>query len=177
MGLNGMKEIIQQKIGGKAMKKINSRRLIYVVISAIWLLFSAAKCSMESRTYPIWVYNNTNHYIDVLLSHGGPLYPDTLLPESNYDKLNPVKPGLGRQYANTLTYREFIQSYNSDTIIIFIFHTDTLSKYTWEEIREYYKILKRYDVSYQEMEKLNGRIYYPPTEAMRDMKMYPPYGQ
>ncbi|MCL2417576.1 MAG: hypothetical protein FWD02_06585 [Bacteroidales bacterium] len=53
----------------------------------------------------------------------------------------------------------------------------TLKKYTWEEIREGYKILKRYDISWQEMEELNGMIFYPPTEAMRHIRQYPPFGQ
>ena len=158
------------------MEKRKKQTLIYTVLSITWLIFVSSKCSMEPETYPISVYNYTDHYINVLLSLGEPLYPDTLLPDRNYDLNVPVKPNLGRHYSQTLPYKKFVKQYNSDTIIIFIFHTDTLSKYTWDEIRGGRKILKRYDVSWQELEKLNGRIAYPPTEAMKDMKMYPPYG-
>ena len=158
------------------MKRIKNRRLfIYAVIGIIWTTFIAATCNMDP-TYPIRVYNTTDHYVDVLMSHGDPLYPDTLLPNRRYDMLYPVQSGSVRDYGLSIAYKKFIQSYGSDTIIIFIFHTDTLSKYTWEEIRDGYKILKRYDVSWQEMERLKGRLYYPPTEDMKNMKMYPPYG-
>ena len=45
----------------------------------------------------------------------------------------------------------------------------------WETVREDYIILQRYDLSIAELEKLNWTIYYPPTEAMKDFYMYPPY--
>jgi len=131
---------------------------------------------MEPPSYTISVYNKTDHYIDVLISFGDPIYPDTLLPNRFYNRLNSVKPDGIRCYDPTQNYKEEIQSYGSDTMIIFIFHTDTLAKYTWDEVRVGYNILKRYDVSWQEMEELKGNIYYPPTKKMKDMKMYPPYG-
>ena len=153
------------------MKKI----IKYMIISVFCVLFCSGQCSMEPTSYSISVHNNSDHYIDVLISYGDPIYPDTLLPNRFYNRLNPVKPGLARRDHPTLNYKEEIQSYGSDTIIIFIFHTDTLAKYTWDEVRAGYKILKRYDVSWQEMEALKGEISYPPTEAMKSMKMYPPY--
>ena len=132
---------------------------------------------MEPRNYPISVYNYTDHDINVLLSYGNPLYPDTLLPDRYYFlDMRAVKPSSIIHYSNDLTYKKFAQQYNSDTIIIFIFHSDTLSKYTWDEVREGYKILKRYDVCWQEMEALKGKICYPPTEAEQGIRQYPPYG-
>lgn len=155
------------------MKKIR----IYIAVGTVCLLFSSAKCFTEVEEYKIAVYNEANHNIDVLLSYGDPIYPDTLLPNRNYDKLMSVKPGSARYYGNTLTYKKFIQQYNSDTIILFIFYTDTLSKYSWDEVREGYKILKRYDISWQEMEALKGDIHYPPTDAEKGIRQYPPFGK
>ena len=64
-----------------------------------------------------------------------------------------------------------------DTACLFIIAQDTLEKYPWEKIRTSYKILQRYDldVSKAGMKKLNFEVSYPPTEAMKDVKMYPPY--
>ena len=160
-----------KQTGDKVMKKIN----IYIAFCVIFWLFYAAECSMEPNSYTIRVYNNSYHQIEVLLSLGNPVYPDTLLPDRFYDKLNSTKPGSARHFDNTLTYKNFIHSYGSDTIIIFIFHTDTLLKYSWDEVKEGYKILKRYDISWQEMEELEGRIHYPPTEAEKDIRQYPAY--
>ena len=64
-----------------------------------------------------------------------------------------------------------------DTLHYFIIDLDTLNTYSWEEIKEGYKILQRYDLGGRDIESLNYTIPYPPTEAMRDMKMYPPYGE
>ena len=44
-----------------------------------------------------------------------------------------------------------------------------------DSIRYHYVILKRYDLSKKDLQKLNWNIAYPPIEAMKDIKMYPPY--
>ena len=55
-------------------------------------------------------------------------------------------------------------------------------KYDWKDVRENYRILKRYDLSIKDLTILeNSRgipvIVYPPSEIMKGMKMYPPYEQ
>ena len=72
-------------------------------------------------------------------------------------------------------WEEEIESLPKDTLSIFIFSTDTLNKYSWEEVRRDYKILRRYDLSIQDLELLDYKVYYPPTPAMSRMKMYPKY--
>jgi len=63
----------------------------------------------------------------------------------------------------------------TDTMSIFFFDPDTLAKYDWSIIREEYKILVRYDLSHDNLRELKWCVCYPPTEAMQNMKMYPPY--
>ena len=63
----------------------------------------------------------------------------------------------------------------SDTLSVFVFHIDTLLSHSWKEIRNGYKILVRYDLSAEDLESLKGKIYYPPTTAMRNIHMFPPY--
>ncbi|SQA93841.1 hypothetical protein [Capnocytophaga ochracea] len=74
-------------------------------------------------------------------------------------------------------WRDIFKELPKDTLSIFIFNTDTLNKYSWEEVRRDYKILKRYDLSIQDLELLDYKVYYPPTPAMSQMKMYPKYGR
>lgn len=62
-----------------------------------------------------------------------------------------------------------------DTLRVFIFSYDTLIKYDWEIIRREYRVLKRYDLTLENLKELNWSITYPPTEAMKDIKQYPPY--
>jgi len=158
------------------MKKI----IDYAIIGTISLIFCSSECKIGYHR--IAVYNKAEHYINILLSEGYPIFPDTLIPTLNYGSysyvpFSPIKPGLAGYFGKiSTTYKDFIQSCGSDTIIIFIFHTDTLAKYTWDEVREGYKILKRYDVSWQEMAALDGEIQYPPTEVEKRIRQYPPYG-
>ncbi len=61
----------------------------------------------------------------------------------------------------------------NDTLSIFIFHSDTVSSYPWQTIRTEYKILKRYDLSIADLERLNYKVSYPPDNRMENVKMYP----
>ena len=45
--------------------------------------------------------------------------------------------------------------------MFYVFSVDTLEKYSWEEIREGYKILKRYDLSMDDLDSLDWTITYP----------------
>ena len=46
-------------------------------------------------------------------------------------------------------WEEEIEFLPKDTLSIFIFSTDTLNKYSWEEVRRDYKILRRYDLRFK----------------------------
>jgi hypothetical protein len=58
-----------------------------------------------------------------------------------------------------------------DTLSIYFFSQDTLNKYSWEEIQRDYKILRRYDLSIEDIHKLHNEydipvITYPPTGTL-----------
>ena len=46
---------------------------------------------------------------------------------------------------------------------------------TWWKVEDYSDVLVRYDLKREDMERLHWRISYPPTEAMKDVHMFPPY--
>ncbi|GHT80090.1 hypothetical protein AGMMS50262_24170 [Bacteroidia bacterium] len=82
----------------------------------------------------------------------------------------------------TSPIENYFNNIPSDTLSIFYFHPDTLAKYDWEEVRQGYMVLRRYDLSIEDINLLYNKygvpeIPYPPSEVMRDMKMYPPYGK
>lgn len=62
-----------------------------------------------------------------------------------------------------------------DTLSMYFFAQDTLNKYSWEEIQAGYKVLQRYDISLQDLIRLDYTIAYPPDERMKHIKMYPPF--
>lgn len=101
---------------------------------------------------------------------GGTLYPDTAVAEVKCGV--PFNKGESRYYDYNYEYNKGY----TNVLSLFIFDADTFNTYSWEEIKNGYKILKRYDLSPQDIERLKYRISYPPTATMRDIKMYPPYG-
>jgi len=67
---------------------------------------------------------------------------------------------------------------NNDSVTIFLISVDTLAHYSWGEIRENYKIMRRFDInmSPKELSRLNAFcLCYPLTPNMKNIKMYPPY--
>ena len=63
-----------------------------------------------------------------------------------------------------------------DTLIIFVFNSDTLATYGWENVKDDYLISQRYDLSLNDLKRMNWHLSFPPTEEMRNIKMWPPYG-
>ena len=51
--------------------------------------------------------------------------------------------------------------YEEEVNWLFIFSSDTLTKYGFSEIRSGYRILKRYDLSRQDLERLSYLVQYP----------------
>ena len=69
----------------------------------------------------------------------------------------------------------FFNTNLNDMMHFFLFDADTFETYSWQELRDGNKILQRYDLKGKDIKRLNYTVPYPPTEAMRDIKMYPPY--
>ncbi|MDR1681323.1 MAG: hypothetical protein LBS12_06035, partial [Prevotellaceae bacterium] len=113
------------------------------------VLFS--KCELPNY-YEIDYVNNADYdvYIQVLTSKGKYIncYPDTTIffdkesMGSAIEAHSYVKVNIG-----TLPIENYFEQLPSDTLSVFYFHSDTLDKYTWEEIQRDYKILQRYDLS------------------------------
>jgi hypothetical protein len=118
-----------------------------------------------------WCINKSNEDIFIVrkIEQFGDICPDTLLPAEHpvYLLGDTIKKG------NVLQKSFGISKGICDTIRIFILSIDTVNKYQWEQIRQDYNILKRYDITLNELETTN--IYYPPNDNMKNIKMYPPY--
>ena len=114
------------------------------------------------------------------------IYPDTVDFYTPFPKidthLNKVFPNdksdiplfIGRDCWEVLIKDKELVS--SDTLMIYVFDGELIENISWDIISSEYKVLRRYDVSLEDLQRLNWTITYPPTEAMRDVKMFPPYG-
>ena len=58
---------------------------------------------------------------------------------------------------------------------IYILDVHIFDTNSWKTVVEDYLILQRYDLTPDDVKALNWSIPYPPTPAMKNMKMYPPY--
>lgn len=127
------------------------------------------------KEYVILLKNQSNHginsYENRLLTK--PIYPDTLIVETKF--VWDIIPGENFSFTSKKPWEKVFEGLPSDTLSIFIFHTDTIKNNTWNSIIDEYKVLKRYDLSIEDIQLLDYEIPYPPTELMKDMRMYPPY--
>jgi len=64
-----------------------------------------------------------------------------------------------------------------DTLYLFVFDAAVIENTSWDIVVRDQLFLKRYDLTLQDLQRLNWQVTYPPTEAMRDVKQYPPFGQ
>ena len=150
-------------------------RLIHFIICL--LLLSKTSC-MHSRGYEFHTKNNSDYHITKSSLYSRYNYPDTTII---------FKPtGIMKPHSYSITpisepLEDIVKNTRKDTMSFFFFHADTLNKYTLEELQRGYMVLRRYDLSSQDIITLKNQygvpeIHYPPDERMKDMKMWPPYG-
>jgi hypothetical protein len=85
----------------------------------------------------------------------------------------------GQANGDAIVHRGCIEnSFNiiADTRVCFIFDADVLENESTQTIVDNYLILQRYELSLDDIQQLEWVIPFPPTEKMKYMKMYPPYG-
>jgi hypothetical protein len=137
-----------------------------LILSLLLIVF--VNCRYDSTYFDL--YNNSGKPICYYMSlESGFFYPDTTLPKKDP---NPYK--FNKEWGFSRE-GDIFANFPTDTLSIFFFDPDTLTTYDWETIRDEYKILVRYDLSHNDLNRLDWKITYPPTETMKDMKMYPLY--
>ncbi len=117
-------------------------RLIILII----LLVSSCKTTDIEST--IQIRNNSNQSISTFIALPnavGFAYPDTMLP---VNEISMQSADFGGQnfYDLPRSLEEELNTMPTDTLSIYYFSTDTLNKYSWEEIRNNYMILRRDDI-------------------------------
>lgn len=73
------------------------------------------------------------------------------------------------------TLDKLYSSWNADTVSFFIFDKDVVDNTPWADVVQNYMVLQRYDFTKADLERIRCQIYYPPTEAMKDIRMWPRY--
>ena len=129
------------------------------------LVITMSNCGKKTGREIIGLQNNYHDTIYVLaaLPGMGHVYPDTVLP-TNRPGMRYVPPGKKWVISETGmggTWTSIFSNLPSDTLSIYLFDANTLSGYDWSQIRDGYIILKRYDLSLQDLKNRNFTITYP----------------
>lgn len=130
--------------------------LIPVIVIIIATSGACKKNPFAERVYSIKVQNNSPQLINFF---DGRIYPDTSLPaEKPY--YGACRPGNFAYIDSRIDWSEVFVRLPNDTLSIFIFDGATVNTYNWDIIRNQYKILRRYDLSLQDLKNSNFTIVY-----------------
>lgn len=147
------------------MKNFYLRKLLHVGL----LLIIISSCNFfeeigDDCEYSIYIINNSGHHIGSYFATGGEFgtyYPDSLPYTSKNVCYDTSVDSTLPDYVICMPLKRFFKQLPHDTLSVFIFHTDTLNKYSWEKIRDDYKVLKRYDLSQNDLRRMNFKIIFP----------------
>ena len=175
----------------------------YLIIQILLFCISCVPENDEDHHYYITFYNNTGKdlYVDKSSS-----YPDTLeyfvsrfayypienyrIASREYSKVNAnshnnevLRLPWERTYERAFYGHEGIpKDYKNDTMMVFVWDVEIYDKLTLHDrvkdsllLQDAFKV--RYDLSYQDLQRLNWTLSCPPTENMKTIKMWPRYSQ
>ena len=117
---------------------------------------------LRDTEYALNIQNNsdkpTAFYVAALgVRH---LYPDTTL-ETTKPIIATIQPGKTNPWYINLSFDDLFKQLPKDTLSVYFFSIDTLNKYDWSTIRDQYNVLKRYDLSLQDLKNKNFILSYP----------------
>ncbi|MFA5971946.1 MAG: hypothetical protein WC780_06315 [Lentimicrobiaceae bacterium] len=128
-----------------------------IILIALSIILCSSGCeSLVDHVYSIKIQNNSKYNVQFYESYN---FPDTTI--------DVTKPRLKMVYASKYSYLDSKKDWDEvlvspkDTISIFILSKDTLDKYDWAKIRSDYNILKRYDLSIADLQRMNWTLTYP----------------
>jgi hypothetical protein len=165
---------------GSIMKKVS---LLFGLV--ILLICTASRCQdkeSENCHTAIGFSNNSTKNLYVRGMHYIPRYPfasEVGYIHSTVNERYKVKSGeqSNRKAMSSSGCHEdrFDDDYYSDTFIVYIFDAAVVENTPWEIVARDYLVLKRYDLTLEDLQRLDWKITYPPTEMMKDVKQWPPY--
>jgi hypothetical protein len=163
---------------------INGMKTLFIYITMLLLATGCGTPESESCHKRITFFNN--YHKDMYITSSG-TYPDTMhvlkYPPGIVSQAFLLKTPSGQ--SNGSAIEEFakgcIEYYfqnrdNRDTVMFFVFDADVLENESSQTIKDNYLVLQRYDLSLDDVRQLEWMLPFPPTEKMKYMRMYPPYG-
>ena len=152
-----------------------------IKISLVALIFMATRCpDKESENCHTAIRFSNNSDKDLYVRHYNLLRPPHLF---EIEHINGTVQKHYKVYSAEQNNRMAMDSFmcydrifSMDSLInLYIFDATVVENTPWETVAKDYLVLKYYELSLEDLQRLDWQITYPPTEAMKDVKQYPPY--
>ena len=133
----------------------------YLLFSFIFLAMIISGCidKFARHEYGFRLLNNSNSRIEAYAVF---IHPDTSISEAE-PELSILDSGKSTFIFDNNTSEESLNRFfeNDERITVFILSSDTLNKYGWDRVRDSYNILRRYEITTQELDDMGGDLVYP----------------
>ena len=63
------------------------------------------------------------------------------------------------------------------TLFLFVFDANVIENTSWDIVARDYLVLRRYDLTLEDLRRLNWQVTYPPDARMRNVRMWPLSGE
>ena len=151
-----------------------------LTICLFCIALSATKCDkppLAEEFFAITIQNHSSDtiYADLGLGGKSPFaqYSDTTLPVGKPTLMYILPHGSSYHFDFRKPQEQIVDELIADTLSIYIFSKAVYHDTSWSNVRSGYQVLKRYDLSIENLKQLDFKIPYPPTSEMVGMKMYP----
>ncbi|MGG7035114.1 MAG: hypothetical protein ACI7YS_07970 [Flavobacterium sp.] len=137
------------------------KNIIAVLSVMVLCSNSCEKPPFVEKFYGVMVTNNSSAEIRVLLAdeHAAKQYPDTTLPASK-PALQKAPVGKSCYFDYRTPMEENIKKLPADTLSVYFIDNAIYENEPWDSVRIHYKILKRLDLSIEDLRNMNWTIIY-----------------
>jgi hypothetical protein len=136
------------------MKKIS----FILIITILFIGLNSSRCKHEDGMTHLKIKNNANFSIYYALSYS---YPDTSINKIGIMPYSKAGDTSQKINANSSVFVRIAILGISPITQMFIFDAHTIETTPWDSIVKHYMVLKRYQLTESDVEKMNWTITYP----------------
>ncbi|MFT3740240.1 MAG: hypothetical protein QM786_15955 [Breznakibacter sp.] len=139
--------------------------MIKILILILSLLLMCCTCRDDENCHNTII--SINNSTDTLYITSSGEYPDTSIYnpnpvlDPNFTKVLPNESNTRVLWGRDCIELAFKDLIPYDTLMVYVFDAKVLEENAWETVKENYLVLKRYDLSLEDLQNLNWTITYP----------------
>ena len=161
---------------------LTGMNIIRLIISSL-ILILISSCIDNDPSYYLTIHNKSDEYV---IYGSYYQYPHDSVSVHLQRIIKPhyvFVSTVGPRYGKKDSWTSYFVADGYEYVSVFIFewcpivldnNTLYIKNYT---VYDDYHLLCRYDFTLEDLESLNWNVYYPPTEEMKNIHMWPPYSE